>query len=172
MSNTTKTVLINYDQIERAVKRLAEAICRDYPDKDPLLLCVMNGGFMFFSDLVRQLTIPHQIDFIRVSTYGDKETAEQTEWVWRSAVDVHNRHVLVVDDIVDTGSTAEFVGSSLRMHGATSVTFCTLLSRMDRRQHSIFCPYVGFDIDDHFVYGYGLDKKGRNRHLLDIFYEE
>jgi len=165
-------LLIAHDEIARAVTRLAQSINEDYADTDPIILCVLNGGFMFFSDLVRQLGILHQLDFVKVSSYGDRQTADEVQWIWQARIDVTGRHVIVVDDIIDTGATAKFISAALRMKKAKSITWCVLLSKIVNRQFSIFCPYVGIDIDDHFVYGYGLDNKGRDRHLLDIYYEK
>ena len=161
-------LLLTKTMIQDAIECLAIDINKRYADKDPLLLCVLNGGFMFFSDLVRRLTIQHQVDFVKVSSYADSETPGEIRWLLKPS-DVKGRTIIVVDDILDTGQTAKFIESSLRMNDAKQVTTCVLLSKIANRQKRVFCPLVGLSIGDHFVYGYGLDLEGRERHLTSIY---
>jgi hypoxanthine phosphoribosyltransferase len=162
-------IIAHKDMIMDAVERLALEINKRFVDKDPVLLCVLNGGFMFFSDLVRRLTIKHQVDFVKVSSYGQVERPGSINWLLKPSLDVKGRYVIIVDDILDTGQTAKFIESNLRMNGAKCIWTCVLLSKMANRKVSVFCPLVGMDIDDHFVYGYGLDLEGRERHLTNIY---
>jgi len=167
-----KARLIGSDAIQERVGQLAGQINADYAGRDPVLLCVLNGGFLFFADLVRRLTIEHQVDFIRIACYGDSQAPEQPRWVMGPSLELKKRHVLVVDDIVDTGETASFINAGLQLLYPQSIHFVALLSKISRRRRSVLCPYIGFDIADHFVYGYGLDLKGRQRSLRDICYVE
>ena len=164
--------MLSEAQIQAAVARIAGQINADYDGKDPVLLCVLNGGFLFFADLVRGLTIEHQVDFIRIACYGGSQAPEQPRWVMGPSLELKKRHVLVVDDIVDTGETASFINAGLQLLHPQSINFVAFLSKMSRRRRSVSCPYIGFDIADHFVYGYGLDLKERQRHLRDICYVE
>ena len=168
MELDTANCLLNEKQIQAAVSRIAAQVNADYAGRDTVLLCVLNGGFLFFADLVRQLTIPHQVDFIRIACYGDSPAPEQPRWVMGPSLELRKRHILVVDDIVDTGETASFINAGLQLLYPRSIHFVALLSKMSRRRRSVLCPYIGFDIADHFVYGYGLDLKGRQRTLRDI----
>ena len=161
-------VIAHKVMIMDAVERLAMEINKHFADKDPILLCVLNGSFMFFSDLVRRLTIEHQVDFVKVSSYGNAETPGTITWLLKPTLDIKGRYIIVVDDILDTGKTAKFIESSLQMNGAKQVWICVLLSKIANRKVSVFCPLVGLIIDDHFVYGYGLDLEGRERHLVSI----
>lgn len=168
--HTRGKLLLEADAIQQAVRRIAGQIDRDYEGKDPILVCVLTGAFLFFSDLVRQLTIEHQVDFIRLSAYGYSTSPGKPAWLMGPSLSIRNRHVLVVDDILDTGETASCIETSLRMLQPQSIQFVVLLSKMSRRRRSVLCPYVGFDIDDHFVYGYGLDLEERQRSLTSIYH--
>lgn len=168
LRRTQGRVLLDERVIQEAVSRIAGQINADYAGRDPVLLCVLNGGFLFFSDLVRQIEILHQVDFIRVACYGDSQAPEQPRWVMGPSLELKGRHILVVDDIIDTGETASFINAGLILLHPRSIHFVALLSKMARRRRSVLCPYVGFNIDDHFVFGYGLDWQGRFRTLRDI----
>ncbi len=150
--------------IQDALERLAMDINKRFADKDPLLLCVLDSGFIFFSDLIRRLTIKHQVDFVKVLN-----TAGSIDWLLKSSLEVKDRTIIVVDCLLDTGQTAKFLESSLRMNGAKQVWICVLLSKIANRKKQVFCPLVGINIGDHFVYGYGLDLKERERHLTSIY---
>ncbi len=159
--------LINYDQITIALDRITGEINKEFKELDPILVCILDGGFMFFSDLVRRLTIPHQTAFIKLAS--DREEPDEVEWILKPSIAIKGRAIIVVDDIIDTGATAKTVTNYLEMNKAKSVWFGALLSKMARRKHCIFAPYIGFDIEDHFVYGYGMGRGDRDRNLLRIF---
>lgn len=162
-------VFIYKHTIQKAIERLATQINQEFADKDPVLLCVLNGGFMFFSDLVRLITIKHQVDFVKV--FNNKKAPGEIQWLLKPTIDIEGRYVIIVDDILDTGKTASFISSSLTMHKAKAVWVCVLLSKMVNRIKTVFCPYVGIDIVDNCVYGYGLDLEDRSRNLTDIYVE-
>jgi hypoxanthine phosphoribosyltransferase len=161
--------LLSEERIRDNVGLIADQINAEWEGKDPVLLCVLNGGFMFFADLTRQLTIPHQVDFIRIACYGDSPAPEQPRWVMGPSMELKGRHILVVDDIIDTGETAHFIEQGLGLLHPQSIHFVVLLSKMARRKRSVVATYIGFDIGDHFVFGYGLDLKGRYRTMRDIY---
>jgi len=161
--------LIASEDIDRATARIGAQISSDYAGKDPILVCILDGAFMFFADLVRQITIDHQVDFIKIGCYGDSLAPGQPRWVLKPSLDYKGRHLIVVDDILDTGTTASFVDAGLLMTKRASACFAVLLSKPARRTHIVTASYVGFDIGDEFVYGYGLDLKSRHRSLGDIY---
>ena len=148
---------------------MAAALNEDFLGKDPVLLCVLTGAFMFFADLIRLLTIPHQVDFMKIGTYGNSQSAQTPKAYLYPSFPLVERNVIVVDDILDTGRTATFVTEILEMYQPASLTYCFLLSKTAHREHSVLTPYVGLEIGDQFVYGYGLDREGKERHLLDIY---
>lgn len=169
MLNIASKIIVHQSMINDAIERLAIDINKRFVDKDPILLCVLDGAFMFFSDLVRRLTIQHQVDFVKVSSYGDKEKPDILNWLLEPSLDVKDRTIIVVDDIIDTGRTAKFIESKLMLNDAKQVWICVLLSKIANRKESVFAPLVGMCIGDHFVYGYGLDLEGRERHLVNIY---
>jgi hypoxanthine phosphoribosyltransferase len=159
--------LIDEAQLQNRIKELGEEISRDYASKDLLLLCILKGGVLFLTDLMRQLTIPHAIDFMAVSSYG-KEVRESTGVV-RILKDldepIANRHVLIVEDIIDTGHTLDYITRNLITRQPASLKICTLLDKAERRQVDIPVDYTGFVIPDKFVFGYGLDLDEKFRNL-------
>jgi len=151
-------VLIPEEELQRRIKELGRAISTDYQGRDLLLVCVLKGGVMFLADLMRQLTVPHAIDFMAVSSYG---AATETSGIVRILMDlktnIEERNVLIVEDIVDTGYTLDYITRILRTRNPASLRICTLLNKPSRREVDIPLDYVGFDIPNKFVVGYGLD---------------
>src|SRR5205823_3587121 len=165
----TPKVFIARDQIQAAVRRLAEEIRRDYRDTTPLLLSTLKGSFMFLADLVRVLDLPVEIAFVRLSSYGSGTVSSgQVEVVQELREDISGREVLVIEDIIDSGCTAGFLLPYLVARAPVSVRVCTLLDKPQRRQVHIPIDYRGFTIPDVFVVGYGLDWNEQYRHLPDI----
>jgi hypoxanthine phosphoribosyltransferase len=152
-------VLIDRERVQARVAELAAEISRDYAGMDGLLLvCVLKGAVMFLSDLSRQLTIPHAIDFMAVSSYG---ASTESSGIVRILMDLEtsilDRHILVVEDIIDSGRTLDYITRNLGTRGPASLKICTLLDKKERRMLPIPVDYVGFEIPDEFVIGYGLD---------------
>ena len=173
-------ILIDRDRLQARVAELAAEISRDYADVDDLLLvCVLKGAVMFLSDLSRQLTIPHAIDFMAVSSYG---ASTQSSGIVRILMDLEtnilNRHVLIVEDIVDSGRTLDYIARNLCTRSPASFKICSLLDKKECRVLPIPVDYVGFEIPDEFVIGYGLDFAELYRNLPFIgvlkpeFYED
>ncbi|MFH0914665.1 MAG: hypoxanthine phosphoribosyltransferase [Chloroflexota bacterium] len=166
-------VLITRDEIAATVSRLAGEIRRDYLGKYPLLIGVLKGSFMFLADLVRQLNLPLEIDFIGVSSYGagkDSSGKATIAGVLRSQV--KGREVLVVEDIVDSGLTTSFLLDELRKKKPASLRLCALADKVSRRRLPVTIDYRGFTVPDKFLVGYGLDLGERFRYLPDICYVE
>ncbi len=160
-------VLITEEQIQRRVRELAAEIARDYgPDEVIHLVCVLKGGFVFLSDLIRSLRARVTLDFIALSSYG-KDTKSSGEVRLLKDVDhpLEGRHVVIVEDIVDTGLTLHYLQEILRARSPKSLRTVCLLSKPSRREIDVRVDYIGFTIEDRFVVGYGLDYDQRYREL-------
>jgi hypoxanthine phosphoribosyltransferase len=167
------TVLISRKEIAAEVSRLAAEISRDYHDKHPLLVAVLKGSFIFLADLVRLLNFPLEVEFIRLSSYGrGKESSGKVKVVHGLSTGVESRHVLVVEDIVDTGRTTSFLLDYLKKKGAASVRLCSLTDKPSRREVTVDIDYLGFTVPDKFIVGYGIDWDEKFRYLPDICYIE
>ncbi len=162
-------VLISRDEIEQAVARLAIEITQDYQGKQPLLIGILKGSFVFLADLIRQLDIPIETDFVRLSSYGGrKETSGKVILVQGLKTSIKSRDVLVVEDIVDTGLTISSLLDYLRKRKPASLRLCALTDKPSRRQVPVTIDYLGFTIPDKFVVGYGIDWDEKYRYLPDI----
>ncbi len=162
-------IIITYQEIARTVTRLAGEIRRDYYGKQPLLIGVLKGSFMFMADLIRQLDLPLEVEFVRLSTYGaGKESSGKVKVVQGLKTPIKGRDVLVVEDIVDTGITISFLLSYLKRKKPASLKFCALTDKPTRRQVPVSIDYLGFTVPDKFIVGYGLDFDEKFRYLPDI----
>ena len=170
MSSQAKTrVLIPRAEIESTVRRLASEISRDYRDKNPVLLGILKGSFMFLADLVRQIDFPLEVEFIRLSSYGSgQQTRGKVKVVQGLRLDVRDRHVLVVEDIVDTGITVAFLLEYLKKRKPASLRLCALTDKPSRRRVPVSIDYTGLTVPDKFLVGYGLDYNEKYRNLPDI----
>ena len=163
-------ILISCDEIAKAVSRLAREIERDYQDKQPLLIGVLKGSFMFMADLIRQLDLPLDLDFIRVSSYdAARESSGKVEVVHETKTPVKDRDVLVVEDIVDTGITISFLLDYIKIKQPASLKVCTLTDKPSRRRVQVPIDYRGFTVSNKFIVGYGLDCDQKFRNLPDIY---
>ncbi|MGD0110739.1 MAG: hypoxanthine phosphoribosyltransferase [Armatimonadota bacterium] len=166
MMSDIREVLITENDLQSKVKELAEQIARDYRDKDPVLVGVLNGAFVFLADLMRYLDLACTVDFVSWSSYG-KDTS--SSGVFRIMKDletnVESRHVLVVEDIIDTGLTLHYLLDTIRARRPASVRVAALLDKPSRRRIEAKADYLGFQIPDAFVVGYGLDFGQRYRNL-------
>jgi len=160
-------VLLSEAQIEARIAELAAAINRDYAGKNVVLLGTLKGAYIFMADISRKLTIPTQIDFITVSSYGDTTTSStQVKFDQEPSLDLSGKHVILIEDIVDTGHTLVFLRKYLLGHNPASLTVCALLDKPERREVSLpACEYLGFSIPNEFVVGYGLDFAQQYRNL-------
>ncbi len=163
-----KEVLIDSPTLQARVIELGEKISADYENVDNLLLiCILKGGVMFLSDLTRYIDVPHEIDFMAASSYGRgvRSTSGSVRLEMDISTTVEGRHVLLVEDIIDSGLTLRFVLDTLQARRPASLRLCTLLNKQSRRQIDIHVDYVGFEIENKFVFGYGLDLDERFRNL-------
>ena len=152
-------VLVPEDRLQARVAELGAQLSHDYAGQDLLLVCILRGGVMFLTDLMRCLTTPHAIDFMAISSYGMgvRESTGNVRISLDLQQNIQGRHVLVVEDIVDTGHTIAAVLDMLATRHPASLKICTLLDKSERRQVQVPIHYVGFDIPNKFVFGYGLD---------------
>ena len=159
-------VLISEAQIKEKVKELAMAIENDYQGKELVVVCVLNGAFVFCSDLVRQVKNSIYVDFMKASSYGDSTVSSGNLKVDLDLkVDIENKHVLLIEDIVDTGLTLTNILKRLSKRKPASIKLASLLYKEARNKYPVNIDYLGFSIDDLFVIGYGLDYAGKFREL-------
>ena len=163
-------ILYSRQEIEVAVARLAAEITREYQARNPLILGVLKGSFVFMSDLVRRLDFPLETDFIQLSSYGrGTESSGKINISHDLKSPVEGRDVLVVEDIVDTGNSLAFLADYLQKKNPESLRFCCLLDKPSRRQVPVTVDYRGFTVPDKFVVGYGMDYAEQYRNLPDIY---
>lgn len=169
MMNDVAEILLTREQLQEHVKRIGGEISRDYADKNPILVSVLKGAFIFMADLVREITIPCSIDFMAVSSYGSGTvTSGQVRIMKDLSCDIEGRHVILVEDILDSGVTLSHLMSLLKARSPASLAVCTLLDKPDRRKAQVEVSYKGTEIPDAFVVGYGLDYDEKYRNLPDL----
>jgi hypoxanthine phosphoribosyltransferase len=163
-------ILISSNQIQRRIGELAAEIERDYPQGPLYLISVLKGAFVFVADLARAITRPSvRIEFMAISTYGDQKTSSGQVKVTRDLdVNIEGYHVLIVEDIIDSGVTLSYLKRLLEQRKPKSVAIATLLDKPERRVQPVEVKYIGFQIPDEFVVGYGLDFAEDYRNLCDI----
>lgn len=163
-------ILYSEQEIRAAVERLAKQIRADYVGREVVVLGVLKGSFIFMADLVRLLDMPLEIDFIALSSYGSgTESSGKVKVVRGTRAHLKGRHVLVVEDIVDVGLTIDFLIKYLRRRGAASVKVCTMFDKPSRRRVQVPIDYVGIEVPDAFVVGYGLDFDQKFRNLPALY---
>ena len=170
-----KKILVSEEEIEKKVKELGKEITKDYQGKNLLLVGVLKGAVIFLSDLARAIDMPVKLDFMVVSSYGDSTLPTGEVRIIKDLdFSVENMDILIIEDIIDTGYTLSYLTDNLRKRGANSVKVCSLLSKPDRRMVDVPIDYLGFNIPDEFVVGYGLDyaEKGRNFPYVAALKEE
>jgi len=165
-SNPNLEVLIPTEKISERISELGAEIARDYAGRNPLLIGVLKGACLFLSDLMRAADIPLNVEFIAISSYGaEMRTSGEVRILKDLDVAIEGRHILVVEDIVDTGLTLSYLLANLKSRGAESVKLAALLDKYERREKEVAIDYLGFKIPDKFVVGYGLDFAERYRNL-------
>jgi hypoxanthine phosphoribosyltransferase len=162
-------ILITQDTIRQAVIKLAAKIRRDYRAKQPLLIGILKGSFVFMADLVRELGLPVEVDFVKLSSYGaGTKTSGKVKVVQGLKSQIKGRDVLIVEDIVDTGLTVSFLMYYLQKKKPASLKLCVLVDKPSQHKVSVTIDYLGFAVPDRFVVGYGIDWNEKFRHLRDI----
>lgn len=175
MRNDIQEVLYSEEQIKDKVKEMGERLSRDFDGRNPLVICILKGAFIFMSDLVREMTIPVEIDFMAVSSYGQSTKSSGVVKIIKDLdATVEGRDVLIVEDIIDSGLTLSYLIDVLERRNAKSVTVATLFDKPARRSVDLEADYTGITLPDEFVVGYGLDfaEKYRNLPFIGILKPE
>ena len=166
MQNDIASVLISEEAIQARVREMGAQIAEDYRDKNPVMICILKGAVMFYTDLLRAMPIKLSMDFMAVSSYGNRTKASGEVEIRKDLSNsIENRHVIIVEDIIDSGFTLTYLSRMLRARGANSLKICTLLDKPERRVAEVKVDYTGFAIPDEFVVGYGLDYAQKYRNL-------
>lgn len=165
MSETVK-VMFSEEEVDARIKALGEQISRDYEGKSVHLVCVLKGGTFFMCELAKRITVPVTLDFMSVSSYGNETKSSGVVRIMKDLDEsLKDKHVIVVEDIVDSGNTLSYLLNILKEREPASLALCTLLDKPDRRVADVAVDYTGFEIPDAFVVGYGLDYAQRYRNL-------
>lgn len=163
-------LLIPEERIQERISQIGKEIAAQFTGKRPILIGVLNGGFMFLSDLIRNIDTDLEIDFMRISSYGDsRESTGHIKILKPLNADIRDRAVIVVEDIVDSGLSIQFLKNMLSAFQPSDLRFATLLHKPERTRVHIHLDYVGFEIKDQFVVGYGLDDAQAKRNLRSIY---
>lgn len=162
-------LFISEDKLQSEIKRIADSICNDYLGKSPLFLVILNGSFMFASDLFKNIQLPVEISFIKVSSYAGVASTECVKELIGLNEDIEGRDIIIVEDVVDTGLTMKDTLALINAKNPSSVSICTLLFKPNKLQVNLDIKYVAMEIPDDFIVGYGLDYDGYGRNLRDIY---
>ncbi|MDR4508309.1 MAG: hypoxanthine phosphoribosyltransferase [Candidatus Brocadiaceae bacterium] len=166
MKKDIDRIVFNEKQIQQRLLELSKALIRDYHEKELTIISILSGSLVFLADLIRLIPFPIRLDTIDASAYGNSTFPKgETNILRQFKIDIENKHVLVVDDIVDTGTTLKKVVEEIRKYQPKTLKNCVLLNRKNRRQCQLQIDYYGFDIGDDFVVGYGLDYNNRYRNM-------
>jgi len=164
-----KEILIPKELIRERVKEIAEKIKMDYEGKELILIGILKGCLFFLADLAREIPLPIKIDFIRVASYGSEMVPGQVSLTKDVEIPLNGKHVIIVEDIVDTGQTLSHVKEIIKDKGAESVKTCVLIDKLERREKEVELDYCAFKVEKGFLVGYGLDYNEENRCLPDIY---
>ncbi len=168
-TQSTFKVLVDSKEIQATIGRLAAAIRADYRNKNPLLLGILKGSFIFLADLIRQLDFPLEIDFVRLSSYGNSTISSgKVKLVNEPVCNIQGKDILIVEDIIDTGYSVEYLIHYLQQFSPSSIRVCALADKPSRREVPVTINYLGFTVPDKFIIGYGIDWAEQYRYLPDI----
>ncbi len=171
LDNKNFTKYLSKHEIEAAVISIANRINTDYEGKQVILVSVLKGAIIFTADLVRHLKVDHEVEFVRLSSYGKARTSSGTVTILKDIhADIRGKHVLILEEIIDSGRTLKFLFERLKASGPASVEIVTLLDKSSKRVVDVPVKYVGRTIDDQFLVGYGLDLEEHCRNLPDVYY--
>ena len=162
-------VFLKEKDIQKEIKRVASEINRDYIGKEPLFLCILNGAFMFAADLLKEVNVPCNVSFVKVASYSGTDSTGKVKELMGLNESVEGRHVIIVEDIVDTGYTMRDILDSLSENNAASVQVCALLCKPDKLKVDLDLKYLALNIPNGFIVGYGLDYDGFGRNSRDIY---
>jgi hypoxanthine phosphoribosyltransferase len=163
----SEQILIEPEKLQERVVELGRQLDVDYAGKELVMVCILKGGVLFLTDLMRAVHIPHSIDFMAVSSYGvgARESTGVVRIIMDLERDIRDKYVLIVEDIIDSGRTLSYICNVLQARGPASLKICTLLNKYERREIDVALDYVGFDIPNEYVFGYGLDVDELYRNL-------
>ncbi|NBU20093.1 hypoxanthine phosphoribosyltransferase [bacterium] len=165
------TKYLSRHEIEAATQAIATQINQDYQGQEVVLVGVLKGAILFMADLIRHLKVPTEVEFVRLSSYGKARTSSGTVTILKDIqADIRDKHVLIIEEIIDSGRTLKFLFERLKAAGPKSVEIVTLLDKSSKRVVDVPVKYIGRTIDDQFLVGYGLDLEERCRNLPDIYY--
>lgn len=167
MEKNIAKILLTEEQIQTRIKELGEELSREYADKDPVIVGVLKGVVVFYADMIREIKVPCQMDFMWISSYAGTESTSQMQVRRDVSADIKGRHVLILEDIFDTGNSLDYTYRHLMSKEPASLKICTLLDKPERRKPGITlkADYTGFTIPNEFVVGYGLDFNEHYRNL-------
>ena len=169
IKDKTFETFIPENEIQQRVKAVADKLNRDMADKNPLFLAVLNGSFVFAADLMRYITIPSEISFVKLASYQGTASTGEVKEIFGVTEELHGRHVVIVEDIVDTGLTMKRMLETLGTREPASLHICSLLVKPDKLQVSLDIEYAAMEIPNDFIVGYGLDYDQQGRNLRDIY---
>ena len=165
-------LLLSESEIKKRVKELADKISADYKDKTPIFVGILNGSYVFMADLLRELSIQVEVDFVKIRSYDGDSSTGTIKFRKDISADIDNRDVIIVEDIIDSGFTINFLVNRLRESGPKSVAVATVLYKKEVAKLDFEVEYVGFEIPPEFVVGYGLDYNEKYRNLKDVMVME
>jgi len=170
MNQISKQILFSRDEIQKRVREIASQISRDYAGRELVVIGILKGAFIFMADLVRGISVPCKVDFVRVASYGaSSEISGKVVMTKDIETSIKGRDILIVEDIIDTGLTLQYLVSWLKERSPNSLKICVFLDKRKRRKVTFEADYVGFTIDDGFVVGYGLDFNEQFRFFSDVY---
>ena len=166
----TFKIFITKDQIDERMNQLGNQLDKDYAGKKPIFIGILNGAFIFLADIMRHVSIDCEVDFMKLSSYGDQKVSSgQVTELKHIDAKIEGRHVILVEDIVDTGLSMNYIVKRIKENNPASVAVCTLLHKKEATKHDVQLDYVGFEIPNAFVLGYGLDYAQEGRNLSQIY---
>ena len=167
MHNDIEKILLSEQQIQARIQELGEVLTKEYADKNPVIVGVLKGVVVFYADMIRHIQVPCQLDFMWISSYAGTDSTGKMLVRQDVTADIEGRHVLILEDIFDTGNSLEFTVNHLKKQNPASIKICTLLDKPERRRAGVTlkADYVGFTIPNAFVVGYGLDYNEKYRNL-------
>jgi hypoxanthine phosphoribosyltransferase len=175
MKNDLKQILLDEEMLKKRISELGKQISQDYKDQDLILIGILKGSVMFMADLMKEITIPCTMDFMAVSSYGNSTQSSGVVRILKDLdYEIENKNVLIIEDIIDTGITLKYLMNYLQAKNPTSLAIASLLNKQERRKTDITAKYLGFEVPDEFLVGYGLDyaEKYRNLPVIGILKEE
>jgi hypoxanthine phosphoribosyltransferase len=161
-------LLVSEEDFKKRVKELAEQINKDYKDKSPIFVGILNGCYVFMADLLREVTIDTEVDFVKIRSYESDSSTGTIKFRKDISADINNRHIIIVEDIIDSGFTINFLVNRLKGSGPKSVAVASILFKKEIAKIDFEVDYVGFEIPPEFVVGYGLDYDEKYRNLKDV----